>query len=78
VEIGDAVLVVTADRKIQRRKVQVALRRGEQVVISDGLQAGDLISLTPMPFAREGTAVEVVGEQKRNKKYPPLPEPTGH
>lgn len=78
VEVGDTVLVLTADRKIQRRKVQVALRRGEQVVVSDGLQAGDLISLTPMPFARDGTAVEVVGEQKPNKKYPPLPEPTGH
>jgi len=78
VEIGDTVLVVTADRKIQRRKVQVALRRGEQVVVSAGLQAGDLISLTPMPFAREGTAVEIASEQKHNKKYPPLREPAGH
>jgi hypothetical protein len=52
----------------------VALRRGEQVVVSAGLQAGDLISLTPMPFAREGTAVSVAGEEPKDKKvYPPLP-----
>jgi RND family efflux transporter MFP subunit len=68
VEIGDKVLVVTADKKIQRRAVQVALRRGEQVIVSAGLAAGERISLTPMPFAREGTAVAVLGEKQAANK----------
>lgn len=74
VEAGDTVLVVNAERKIERRRVKVALRKGEQVVISSGLQTGERISLTPMPFAREGTVVEIVSEQKRDREYPPLPE----
>lgn len=74
VEIGDKVLIVTADKHIERRAVQVALRKGEQVVVSAGLTAGERISLTPMPFVREGTAVAIAGEQKKGEKeYPPLP-----
>ncbi|HHI92530.1 MAG TPA: efflux RND transporter periplasmic adaptor subunit [Gammaproteobacteria bacterium] len=68
VEIGDTVLVVTEDRHIERRTVQVALRRGEQVVVSAGLQAGERISLTPMPFARDGTAVSVFDENNENSE----------
>ena len=77
VETGDEVLVVTEDRRIERRAVKVILRKGEQVVVSAGLKSGDEISLTPMPFARNGTSVSVLGDQteqkKRDKKYPPLP-----
>lgn len=75
VEASDEVLVITADRQIERRSVQVALRKGEQVVVSAGLTAGERISLTPMPFAHNGTAVSLLSEQKKgDKKYPPLPE----
>ncbi len=73
VEVGDTVLVIDAQKHIQRRPVQVVLRRGEQVVVSGGLQAGERISLTPMPFARDGSAVDIVGEPKPNREYPPLP-----
>ncbi|MDT8384130.1 MAG: efflux RND transporter periplasmic adaptor subunit [Gammaproteobacteria bacterium] len=74
VEAGDEVLVVTADRRIERRAVQVALRKGEQVIVSAGLAAQERISLTPMPFARNGTAVAVAGEApKGEREYPPLP-----
>lgn len=75
VEAGDKVLVISNDKKIQRRDVQVALRKGGQVIVSGGLKAGERISLTPMPFAREGTAIELIEERKkkRNVKYPPLP-----
>jgi len=77
VETGDEVLVVTADGHIERRAVKVVLRKGGQVVFSDGLTTGERISLTPMPFARNGTSVSVLGDQteqkKRDKKYPPLP-----
>lgn len=73
VESDGHVLVVNAQSHIERRAVQVVLRKGEQVIISGGLKAGERISLTPMPFAREGTAVEIAGEQKAEREYPPLP-----
>ncbi len=63
VEIGNTVLVVRKGGRIERRAVQVVLRRGEQVVVSAGLQAGERISLTPMPFAHEDTVVAVFGEK---------------
>jgi len=63
VEIGDTVLIVTADRRIERRAVQVVLRRGEQVVVSAGLEAGERISLTPVPFVHDGSVVSVSGER---------------
>ena len=74
VETGDEVLIVTEDRRIERRAVKVTLRKGEQVIVSEGLVAGERISTTPMPFARNGTAVSLLSEQKKgDKKYPPLP-----
>lgn len=73
VESGDSVLIVNADKQIERRKVQVVLRKGGQVVVSEGLVAGECISLTPMPFARNGTGVSILGEEKGEKEYPPLP-----
>jgi len=63
VEIGDTVLMVKKDGRIERRAVQVVLRRGEQVIVSAGLQAGERISLTPMPFAHDDTIVAVFGEK---------------
>jgi len=74
VEIGDTVLMVTEDQHIERRAVQVILRKGEKVVVSAGLQAGERISLTSMPFAREGTLVSVLGEKNQsNIAYSALP-----
>lgn len=74
VETGDEVLIVTEDRRIERRAVKVVLRKGEKVIVSEGLVAGERISITPMPFARNGTAVSLLSEQKKgDKKYPPLP-----
>ncbi|VAX02691.1 RND efflux system, membrane fusion protein, partial [hydrothermal vent metagenome] len=63
VEIGNTVLMVKKDGRIERRAVQVVLRRGEQVIVSAGLQVGERISLTPMPFAHEDTVVAVFGEK---------------
>jgi RND family efflux transporter MFP subunit len=68
VETDDKVLVVTADKHIERRAVQVAVRRGEQVIVSAGLTAGERISITPMPFAHEGTTVDILGEKKCEMK----------
>ncbi len=63
VEIGNTVLMVKKDGRIERRAVPVVLRRSEQVIVSAELQAGERISLTPMPFAHEDMVVAVFGEK---------------
>jgi len=75
VESSGQVLLVDAQNTIQRRAVDVVWREGEQVIVGAGLQAGERISLTPMPFARAGTAVAIAGEPQDDKTHPPLPGP---
>ena len=72
VESDGNVLVLTADNHLQRRAVKVVLRKDQQVIVSAGLENGERISLTPMPFAREGMAVSVLGEDKRESKKSPF------
>jgi len=62
VEPGGRVVIVTPERRIERRPVEVAWSDGDRVVVSKGLAAGERISLTPVPFAADGAQVRVQGE----------------
>jgi RND family efflux transporter MFP subunit len=64
VEPGNKVVIVTPERRIERRPVEVAWSDGDRVVISRGLAAGDRISMTPLPFAADGAKVRVQGESE--------------
>jgi RND family efflux transporter MFP subunit len=68
VESGDRVLLLTAENRIQRRAVTVALRQGEQVIVSAGLEAGERVVTTPMPFASDGMEVVVSGDNPNKGK----------
>lgn len=70
VEAGGAVLVVTPDRKIERRPVTVAWSTGDRVVVSEGLKSGEMVSLTPMPFAADGAPVRVQGDPEPERRGP--------
>jgi len=61
-EEGSRVLVITPERTLARRPVEVAWRDGDSVVVTGGLKAGERISLTPLPFAADGAPVRVQGE----------------
>jgi len=61
-EPGDKVVVIDDASRLQRRAVEVGWRSGDQVVISEGLKAGERVSLTPMAFAAEGALVRIQGE----------------
>ncbi len=54
---GNEVLVVDAENKLRRRLVSIIWRQDEQCVVSEGLQAGDILCTTPMTFAADGTQV---------------------
>lgn len=68
VESGDRVLLVTPEGRIQRRAVTVALRKGEEVIVSAGLKDGERIATTPMPFASDGMEVAVPGDKPNKGK----------
>ncbi len=58
----EEVFVVTPDNRLERRRIDVIWRDAEHIVVSGGLDAGERISLTPLPFAADGASVRVQGE----------------
>jgi multidrug efflux pump subunit AcrA (membrane-fusion protein) len=54
---GVEVLVVDGDSRLQRRRVDVAWTDGEQVVVTAGLEAGEVANITPLAVAASGTLV---------------------
>ena len=53
---GD-VLIVDADSRLERRPVSVAWTDGEYAIVTGGLEAGDVINVTPLAVAASGTLV---------------------
>ncbi|NGX17401.1 efflux RND transporter periplasmic adaptor subunit [Wenzhouxiangella sp. XN24] len=53
---GD-VLIVDADSRLERRPVSVAWTDGEYAIVTRGLEAGDVINVTPLAVAASGTLV---------------------
>lgn len=56
---NNQVLVVRPDDTIERRQVDILWSDEDQVVVSDGLTAGERVSVTPLPFGITGTRVQV-------------------
>lgn len=54
---SEEILLLSSTNRIQRRRVQAIWRDAEQLVIQDGLKAGERVVLTPLPFAPEGMQV---------------------
>jgi len=53
---GD-VLIVDADSRLERRPVSVAWTDGEYAIVTEGIEAGDVINVTPLAVAASGTLV---------------------
>lgn len=67
------IIVVTPDNTIERRRVKIVWRDSRNVIVSDGLTAGERVSLTPIPYASNGALVQThkpraPGYAKRAKK----------
>ena len=64
------IIVVTPDNTLERRHVKIVWRDSRNVVVADGLTAGERVSLTPIPYASNGALVQTqkphaVGYAKR-------------
>jgi RND family efflux transporter MFP subunit len=61
VRADDEVLVITPDDRIQRRRLDVVWSDRESVVARTGLEPGERVSLTVLPYAPEGAQIQVGG-----------------
>lgn len=59
----DTVYVVTPDRKLQVRKVDVYQKTTENAILTAGLQPGELLCLTPLQYVVDGMEVQIDGEE---------------
>lgn len=67
------VLVVDAESRLQRRPVTVAWTDGENAVITAGIEPGDVVNITPLAVAANGTlvAATVDGVPPAPRRGPP-------
>jgi RND family efflux transporter MFP subunit len=70
---GRELLVIDAGERLQRREVEIIWADQHQVVIRTGLQAGEIISMTPLPGAISGSrvAATIAGEGNREPESEP-------
>lgn len=59
---GDRVLVVDADDRLRFRDVTVLRTEGERAVISEGLAAGDRVTVSPLATVTDGMKVRTVDD----------------
>jgi RND family efflux transporter MFP subunit len=64
VQSGDELLVVTPEYTLERRKVEVVWRDSEHVVITRGVEAGEMISVTTVSYATNGRKVTIYSQQE--------------
>jgi membrane fusion protein (multidrug efflux system) len=56
-QAGRYVLLVDADKKVERRRVTVGVEQGRNVVVTDGLKAGELVIVEGIQKVRPGQVV---------------------
>ncbi len=74
----DNVLIADQNKKIQRRKLEIIWHDAENVVIRSGLNRGDRVISTAMPYATEGAAVRLVGDPEDRDQNPDQISRHGH
>jgi len=62
----DTVWVMTPDRRLEVRKVAIAWRGAEQVLVSGGLAAGDRVITTPLAVMAPGMEVRLAGDTAKS------------
>jgi len=56
---GDEVWVVTEDQTLSKRRVDIAWRAADHIIVSSGLGAGDQIVVSPLAVPIEGMPVQI-------------------
>ena len=60
---NNEIMVISDDDTVDRRQVEVVWSDNNQIVIGQGLTAGERVSITPLPFAISGSKVQVSNSQ---------------
>jgi multidrug efflux pump subunit AcrA (membrane-fusion protein) len=58
----DRILVVNADRTAELRSVTVIRTERDEVVVSKGIDEGELVAISPVPNVIDGMPVKVNGD----------------
>lgn len=76
---GDLVYIMTPAHTLEKRAVEVLWRREDTVVISSGLQVGDLVIMSPIAAAIEGMKLRLPANSKPTKEpaAQAVPQPSG-
>lgn len=61
---NNEIMVIDEDDSVERRQVDVIWSDNNEVVVKRGLNEGERISLTPLPFAVSGTKVQIAPEKQ--------------
>jgi RND family efflux transporter MFP subunit len=67
----DEVFLVNRENRLERRALDIIWRDGEYVVVAGGLEPGQRISLTPLPFTADGVLVKIKGEEQTERAQRP-------
>ena len=62
----DNVLIADQDNKVQRREVEIVWHDAENIVVRSGLNSGDRIISTAMPYATDGAEIKLPGQTNDN------------
>ena len=61
---NNEIMVIDADNKVERKQVDVVWSDNNEIIVSQGLDDGDRVSLTPLPFAISGTRVQIASDKQ--------------
>ncbi len=56
---GDEILIAGADQRIQRRTIKTLWQQAEHLIVSSGIDSGEQVITTPLPFAPEGMRIKI-------------------
>ncbi|MEM7394714.1 MAG: efflux RND transporter periplasmic adaptor subunit, partial [Verrucomicrobiota bacterium] len=68
---GGEVLVIDPENKVRRRKIEMVWQERDSVYVDRGLEHGETISITPIPFAVDGLTVRRQSEAGKAGKPRP-------
>ncbi len=64
----DRLFVITPEQRVQRRQVEVLWQDPDHLIVSAGLQSGERLSTSPLPFVADGAQVKLAGAGKGGPK----------
>ena len=71
----NTVHLINAEDRLQRRELDIIWRDDKHLIASGPLEPGARLSLTALPFAADGSKVQIAGSQADNSRPQPQQEP---